>query len=372
MRRASSLDEFPNELLFIVFEHLKGPDLGALFDINAFLCTNQHLANLLDDAFYEFAASRDREAPNEQTSALHLAIRSRCEVAVVRLLEYGSSIEKCDEEWRTPMLLCLLVNDPSIFKHVFKRLMRIANDPTLRFGLYPHGLYPVSGLMFRAAQFGCDPAIMHCLFDHGISPDEYKLGAGTPLYIAARNGHFEIAALLLDHGATVASRSPPHPSNAVAKRGICELFHKLLARTKVPRNILNQAVLEVNVDAVKAAVQAQNFPWPCPPLLTQALCLAVLSNSISMVQLLLKLGVDPDYFDPRDEIGRGPLSLAAEAGQVDVAVLLLRYGASVDMVYDIHVQPTPLFWAKRNGHLEMEFLLLQHGAKIPHNPGWWN
>jgi ankyrin repeat protein len=41
------------------------------------------------------------------------------------------------------------------------------------------------------------------LLDNGANVDQLASGAHSPLYVAAQNGHAEVATILLDSGATV-------------------------------------------------------------------------------------------------------------------------------------------------------------------------
>ena len=57
-----------------------------------------------------------------------------------------------------------------------------------------------------------------------------------------------------------------------------------------------------------------------------------------------------------------PLHAVSRGGHVDVAQVLLDYGADIN-AQDLHDQ-TPLSWASSEGHLKVAQLLLEHGANV--------
>ena len=60
--------------------------------------------------------------------------------------------------------------------------------------------------------------------------------------------------------------------------------------------------------------------------------------------------------------GATPLFMAAQGGHTEIAALLLKNGAKVDVAWNDGV--TPLFMAAQNGHAALAALLLQNGAKV--------
>jgi ankyrin repeat protein len=87
--------------------------------------------------------------------------------------------------------------------------------------------------------------------------------------------------------------------------------------------------------------------------------LATLNGSASMIDTLLKAGVDPNT--PVLSRGETPLMMASRTGKVDAVRLLLDRGARVDAAEDLR-GTTALMWAAEQGHAAIVRLLLERGA----------
>jgi ankyrin repeat protein len=130
----------------------------------------------------------------------------------------------------------------------------------------------------------------------------------TPLYVASRRRHVDVAQLLLEHGADAKT---------------CNRFG--------------------------------NSP----------LRLASQGGQVELARVLLKHGADTE--SRREELssllstlGKSPLLLALEEGHVGVARVLLEYGANTEARDDRKC--TPLFLASQGGLVEFVRVLLEHGA----------
>ena len=94
---------------------------------------------------------------------------------------------------------------------------------------------------------------------------------------------------------------------------------------------------------------------------TLPLSMAVSMNDIALVQQLLNEGERPNGRDTNyDDIT--PLFLAVENGSVEIAKLLLKFGADVNAVDKR--KRTPLMFIDRDATLELTDLLLAAGAKV--------
>ena len=123
--------------------------------------------------------------------------------------------------------------------------------------------------------------------------------------------------------------------------------------------------------ALPAAVEANDLPLAAEllragadpdrkdPLGYPPLCLAAGLGNAQMVEVLLTAGADPLLLDTR--MGASALHKASQSGVVDVARLLIRRGAFIDLQAPTHGH-TPLIdaaWHKRAG---MVAYLLEQGA----------
>ncbi len=117
--------------------------------------------------------------------------------------------------------------------------------------------------------------------------------------------------------------------------------------------------------------------WPMTPRLPPRIALTALLLVLSPAVSGCGLG------ESRDEHGRTPLMVAADAGNLEEARRLLRTGANVNARVDSNdlqafiafiswmqdvpsrnVGWTPLHFAVQGGHSELAFLLLEHGANV--------
>ena len=83
-------------------------------------------------------------------------------------------------------------------------------------------------------------------------------------------------------------------------------------------------------------------------------------NAVEIVRLLLEHGADPNIRASTTRHSSTPLHEASSRGLLDIAQLLLSYGANVDVKNT--KGKTPFQLAASAGHGEMTTLLLEHGA----------
>ena len=89
---------------------------------------------------------------------------------------------------------------------------------------------------------------------------------------------------------------------------------------------------------------------------------AVMDNNKQLVDKLIRKGLYIDEIGSRKYGYGSPLHLAVRVGHLDIAKLLLKRGAQVDVLDPDDL--TPLHNAAWNGNLEMTQLLLEAGADI--------
>ncbi|KAF3927190.1 Ankyrin-3 [Dactylellina cionopaga] len=157
--------------------------------------------------------------------------------------------------------------------------------------------------LHTAAYLGREAAAW-LLLDNNADPTAETLGGNTALHLAAFYGHTTIAQMLLDGGADIHARAADG---------------KTVLHSAVARGLANEAV----------------------------------------VKLLLGKGVEVDL---GDNLGRTPLSCAAEGGHERIVQLLLTNG-KLDCNSGDHYGATPLSLAARLGHSAVvELLLAQEGV----------
>jgi len=155
----------------------------------------------------------------------------------------------------------------------------------------------------------------------------------TPLHLASRMGYVEIARLLIEHGADVATQHH-HGWTALhwaARAGSMDLASLLI---------------EHGADVtIKDNDGWSPFHW------------AVSAESVGLARLLIEHGAS---VTARDNRWWTPLHKAVEARNVDLVRFLIEHGAYVIAQND--VGRTPLHLAIRNGSIDLVRLLVEHGA----------
>lgn len=222
-----------------------------------------------------------------------------------------------------------LDDDPSIgaFSRSSKRFYR-----TVNFVLYTHNvehnsssalLWAAGNNQIQTARYSIERGA--CLDVQ----DEWTLQ--TPLAIAASKGFSNIVQLLLDHGASTETRDLD---------GNTPIFES------VRRN--DEAMVRMFLDH-RADLSIFNSRNESP--------LHYAAESARLGELLLKAGSSPS---PTDSVGRTPLHMAVECGNLRAVILLLRSKASPNRRTNDGV--SPLFTALSHRHTVTVDWLLRYGA----------
>jgi len=230
---------------------------------------------------------------------------------------------------------------------------------------------------------GADPNLR----EEGIAP------RGHALYAAAANKHYEIAKLLLEHGAYP---NPPVESSADAlSRAISnddEPMIELLCSHGAARSMELMAY-DGDVRTAAAALAAN----PALANDVDALANAAGEGKEAFVRLLLRYQPDlpqrvvfPGWIvagktrelnelllahgmnvSQRDWLGITPLHQLARKGDVETAEWFIDHGAELD-ARDDDICSTSLGWAAKFGQMAIVKLLLNRGARpnLPDDPPW--
>ena len=236
------------------------------------------------------------------------------------------------------------------------------------------------GGRLTVSRWGCEPRECGGANDN---PDANRATDGvTPLYIAAREGHVDVARLLLDRGRADANwRARDNGAtplcSAVKKRHV-DVARLLLERGRADANLtfgdgvspLNLAAENGHVDMLQLlldrgradATQADNHG-------RNPLHFAAAGGHAAVARLLLELGRTDANRATND--GETPLQLAAQFGHVEIVRLLLERGRPGVLTgqggrrTDVNRPDvdgyTPMLWAALRGHVEVARLLLEDG-----------
>uniref|UniRef100_UPI003AABC292 protein TANC1 isoform X2 n=1 Tax=Centroberyx gerrardi TaxID=166262 RepID=UPI003AABC292 len=185
------------------------------------------------------------------------------------------------------------------------------------------------------------------LLEFGASVDVVSENGMSPLCFSAAAGHLGLVGLLCKRGAKV---------DHVDKSGQCALVHAALRGH--PEIIQYLLELEWSDEGQQQDCGLKN------KALQQALIAASSMGHTQVVRGLLALNNEHAVqIDSHDTLwGETALTAAAGRGKMEVCGFLLEQGAVVQQVNRRGV--SPLFCAVRQGHWQIAELLLQHGADV--------
>lgn len=216
-----------------------------------------------------------------------------------------------------------------------------------------------------AAQSG-DTAIAKLLIDAGaelnatavtreVIDRSVQKGSTTPLLLALRERHEEMALLLMDRGAAIDPESAPRGEalHLAVDRGFERVVTRLLALTKRPKwksplggSLLVLAVSLRHTGIVKRLLAAG------APVEPEALGAACGRGHVALVAMLLEAGADVN--GPSESLVE-----AASGGQTKMIQWLLKHGAKLEK------QGAPaLHMAANNGHVQTLRYLIRLGVTV--------
>ncbi|KAJ5287549.1 ankyrin repeat-containing domain protein [Penicillium angulare] len=341
-----SFNKLPAELLILIGEKLKKNR-----DLNSLAQVNRHSFQSLNEHLYRYrAANRDR--------ALHWGIKERILATVTMAIHVGANLN-VKRGKSTPVIAAAKNTDPDILQV----LLENGADPNVHCGggfnalyfamkshdfpsvllLLENGANPniqdcqLNTLLHLHLQQGVPLKILHLLLKFGADPSAQNGQLETPLHIAVKRKHFEFFKLLL--------RFEPNLS-------AIDMFQ----RTPFAEALLRQ---DEGFEMARLLLEHGASPsiagQPHQPIHDMAQL-----GDVRGLKLLLKYKADINASNGDNETA---LSLAIKRGHTMAACELLQAGAKVEFEYDspaLHLVPTPLQWAATKGDAMMCQLLLKH------------
>jgi ankyrin repeat protein len=261
-------------------------------------------------------------APFARYAAEHWADHARLE-EVWRNVE--DEVKQLIDPSKQHLLVCLWIHNPDAS----------SRDPDLQSGNdFP---LPLRGsTLHYAILWGLQSIVEPLIIEHpqDVHSQDYY-GDETPLHLASKKGHVEVARFLLEHDADVTAQNmfwqtPLHLASDEGHAGVVGLL------------------IERGAD-----LTAQD-EWGSTPL-----HLAAQYGYVEVAGLLVERGAD---VTAQDSYGQTPLHCASDEGQVEIAVLLIECGA--DVTAQDGGGHTPLDLASCRGQLEVAGVLFDRGANV--------
>lgn len=179
-----------------------------------------------------------------------------------------------------------------------------------------------------------DAAMVTAALKAGFDPNQHKPGSQSLLTLAIVHKHYDIARILLAHGAQTTGEGNEGLIIAAINSGDLEILRLLVVAGAPVANSRNPKYCE---DILCAVVRFGSIPM-LEYLLANgadpngidglggetALGLGAILGRLDMVRILLSAGADINH---RDWYGKTPLMLACESGKPMVAEYLLNMGA---------------------------------------------
>ncbi len=224
--------------------------------------------------------------------------------------------------------------------------------------------------------------VVKLLIENGANPNTAVYASGNAVCWAYQYGHKRVADLMFQHGAVADLLSYLLTNNLPA---IAESLHRDNTEHK---GLLNDAVIAGNLDMVRVALrdnpeydEAKGFNLLEAAVRGWRLGNLKINNegfdrrdSITILDMLLEYGIDPNLRNPRDKrfnftilhhlAGKScnPVTYGHTAEEVvEFARTLLNHGADINAMED-KLKSTPLGWAARFGQKKLVEFLLDRGA----------
>lgn len=155
--------------------------------------------------------------------------------------------------------------------------------------------------------------------------DWFWSGRPTPLYLAAKIDHFDMAKLLIEHGAARYNEDVSHAFHVAVKAGSMDTVRYFVEHTK------NQLDLSLAINTA--------------------------DDDAEMIEEIYRVGAP---LDGRDEFGWTPLLIAARSGWTNAVRILVDFGADLNQAQG---NWTPLHFAVAKGYADIVSILLAAGTR---------
>ncbi|KAM7539204.1 hypothetical protein Aperf_G00000048262 [Anoplocephala perfoliata] len=305
-------------------------------------------------------AAVNAKAKDDQTP-LHIATLCGCVDMVYLLLKFGAdpniatrdaytALHISARDGRADIVQCLLANGADPYArtkrgfsplHLAAKRGRAEAARTLLQVMRPEAINAVgrNGLtpLHMAAHYN-HVQLVQLLLEFGADPDLAASNGYTALHIAAKRNHQDLASLLLAN-----DREPTKSTNRESRCGFTPLH---LAAQEGNADMVGLLLL----NGADAEHKAKNGVTP--------MHLAALEDHVMVAQQLVHEGAKVTDVT---QAGYTPLHTACYAGRLNMARFLIALAAS-DINAKTRAGFTPLHLAAQQGHSDIIYLLLEHGA----------
>jgi len=250
------------------------------------------------------------------------------------------------------------------------------DNPSGRHMAHTHPEKPEVAPLYYASSCGFRGMVKRLVDAHPQDVNTQGRNGRTPLHVALRNGHSEVALFLLQHCAKANVKDSQHqtPLHIASQQGYTEVIRSLIthgvdanAEDRGNETPLSLASRYGRLDAILLLLQHGADANHRGPSGKTPLHVASTNGHHEVTRLLLNNGADPNV---QDRYLQAPLHLASDRGCLVVASVLIEHGAHVDAKDGRGW--TPLHMASSGGQVEAARLLLENGADVnaEEQDGW--